>query len=131
MARYFIEDVNCGVTEGGMACGPVDGSVIAEVKVKTDANETFYISLAEVIGVPNFFKTDRSTFNEQMQDDLPEELVEYLNSHLMGFIDYVDIYGNPDMEYRDLLRYISYIVRSSWEECKPFMEATKGKDNVQ
>ena len=84
MARYFIEDVKCGVTEGGFACGPVPGDVIAEVKVKTDTDETFYVSLAEVTGIPNFFKTERSTYDEQMQTNISDKLVEYLNANLMG-----------------------------------------------
>ena len=55
MSRFFIEDVKCGVGEGGMACGPVDGPVGTEVKVKTNNGEFFYMTLAEMMGIPNFF----------------------------------------------------------------------------
>ena len=34
MKRYFIEDAQCGITEGGMACGPVGGNVVATVRFK-------------------------------------------------------------------------------------------------
>ncbi len=127
MARYFIENVKCGVDEGGMACGPIPGSVIGEVKIRTDAGDAFYFCLAEVMGIPNFYKTDRSTYDDQMGSDLSDELIEYLDDHNLGEIDYSDVYSNEDPEDRDLFRYITYIVRSGWDECTSFMEETKGK----
>ena len=32
MKRYLIEDAKCGLTEGGMACGPVSGNAVVSVK---------------------------------------------------------------------------------------------------
>ena len=34
MEKYLIEEAKCGITDGGMACGPVAGTVVAEVKFK-------------------------------------------------------------------------------------------------
>ena len=84
MARYRVLDAKCGVGAGGMACGPVGGPVIGEVKLADESSEEFYLCLAEVDGIPNWFKTDRSTIDEQIEET-SEEIFEYLNDH------YIDI----------------------------------------
>ena len=58
MKRYVIENASCGITEGGVACGPVFGSVVATIKIKND--KTQYLSLVEVQGFPNFYLTSLS-----------------------------------------------------------------------
>ena len=63
MKRYLIENAKCGITDGGIACGPVSGSVIATVKFK-EGEKSQYFSLAEVSGFPNFFLTDKDVFDD-------------------------------------------------------------------
>lgn len=131
MARYFIEDVKCGVGTGGMACGPVSGPVVGEAKVRDSDGKTFYFSLAEVDGYPNFFLTDRSTYNQQISSDISEEELEYLDENYYPSIegDY-DVIFTTKEEFNPMLplmKYLIYLVRADWEECERFQKETKGK----
>lgn len=128
MARYFIESVKCGVGEGGSACGPMDGPVVAEVKVKSDENEEFYMSLAEVDGIPNFAKTAESTYDNQVNMDFDDEAIEaFQKCQIDGIEDYYGIFDDKDSEWYQLYRYLIYIVRADWKECEKFQKKTKGK----
>lgn len=57
MKRYLIEEVFYGESEGGMACGPVEGTFIAAVRYKEDGVEK-WLTNAEVTGIPNFYVTE-------------------------------------------------------------------------
>ena len=130
MARFFIEDIKCGLGEGGMACGPVSGPVVAEAKVKDDKGEVFYLSLAEVDGFPNFFQTEKSTYEMQVSQNMTDEDVSYLNDNYISVDgDYDNLFEmtEEDEELLPLLKYLTYIVRADWDECKEFQEKTKGK----
>ena len=127
MARYFIEDVRVGMAKGGFACGPVDGPVIGEAKVRTDNGEVFFMSLGEAFGIPNFIQTERSTYDEQMQPEWSDEFTEYINSNTLSVDSYEDVWSDAGEELNPLMHYLTYIVRSGWDECRPFMEATQGK----
>ena len=130
MARYFIEDVKCELGAGGMACGPVAAPVVAEAKVKDDTDEVFYLSLAEVDGIPNFFQTTESTYDILVSPDMTDEEVDFFNDHYTSFQgSYDDLFEltEEDEEMLPLLKYLTYIVRADWDECEKFMEMTKGK----
>lgn len=132
MARYFIEDIRCDVGNGGMACGPVSGPVVAEAKVKDDKGEAFFLSLAEVDGLPNFFQTAKSTYDMQISQEMSDEDIDYLNDHYVDAGiegDYNNLFEmtEDDTDLLPLLRYLTYIVRADWDACKRFQEETKGK----
>ena len=127
MARYFIESVKCGVGEGGMACGPVSGPIVAEAKVRTDNGDEFYMSLAEVEGIPNFFKSPRSTYELQVEEEMDDEELEEFQSYFVETGDYAEIFEDPDPEWFQLYRYLIYIVRADWDDCEKFQEETAGK----
>lgn len=116
MARYFIETAKYGIGEGGMACGPV----VAEVNVKVDNGERFYMPLAEVMGIPNFYKTEESTYALHMNMDAPEEEFEKINEFFLETGEYDEIFGNRDDEYFSLYRYLIYLVRSDWDDYEHF-----------
>ena len=126
MNRYYIEDIKCDIGVGGIACGPVAGPVIAEAKVKSD-DEEFYMSLAEVDGIPNFFKTKESTYEMQLNQEMTDEEVEVLQENYIKTEDYEEILSNKDSEWYSLFRYLIYIVRSDWDECERFLKETSGK----
>ena len=47
MGKYYIDEVKCGLSEGGIACGPVSGNVVVSVNVK-EGDKAFWISNIEV-----------------------------------------------------------------------------------
>ena len=34
MSKFLIEDIKVGISEGGIACGPVGGHVVAEARIR-------------------------------------------------------------------------------------------------
>ena len=127
MARYFIESVQCGIGEGGMACGPMFGPVLAEIKVRTDGDESFYLSLADVSDIPNFTKSPESTYESQLAADFSDEELERFHSYYLGLGDYYDIFEAVEDEYYPLYRSLIYLVKSDDESCRKFKEALEGR----
>ena len=126
MARYRVLEAKCGVGAGGMACGPVGGPVVGEINLADENGEEFYLCLAEVDGIPNWFKTDRSTIDEQIEET-SEEVFEYLNDHYIDIGEYVDVFDDPEAELYQACRYLIYLVRCERDQEEPFIRATVGK----
>ena len=129
MARYFIEEVKCDIGVGGMACGPVAGPIVAEAKVREDNGESFYLSLAEVDGCPNFFKTEESTYDMQVSMDMTEEDADRLNEDYLplGLYENLLELSEEEDEMYPLYRYLMYIIRADCGECERFQKETEGK----
>lgn len=135
MKKLFVEDVKVGVSKGGMACGPVPGSVVAEVCIRDlDDGTVKYYSLTEVEGIPNFCETDESTYDRQIEEVDDEEFWNMLSAHTVsGFSDYVDVFENQgDMELHDpdqllIWKYLIYMVRADWDEIEELKAKSVGK----
>ena len=127
MKNYFIESVKCDVANGGMACGPVSGPVVAEALVKDEENSSSYIGLVEVDGMPNFYQSESSYFDSLIDDDMPEESFEEFQSHFIAEGMYEDLFEEPDEDMQDMFRYLIYIVRADWDECEKYIAGTTGK----
>lgn len=125
MSRYYIEAIKYGEADGGFACGLVGGAIVAEAKVRNDAGESFYLSLADVCGLPNFYKTSESTFEKQLQMD--EDLIEVLENTFIETGDYEEIFEKKDSEWFELYRYLIFFVSESEEACKELEKLTVGK----
>lgn len=86
MSKYFIEDVKWGITEGGIACGPVPGNVVVEAKIRDEeTNKEFYVANTEVEGLFNLYQTDKSTFEQQMEETDDEDFWDWLNENFIAF----------------------------------------------
>ena len=96
MKDYMISEIKYGEIGGGVACGPIGGYPIAEAKFIAKDGETFYISYVNVDGIPQFYKTDISTLDKQIElfDDVDknEEFWDELNTHYMGIGGFSDVY---------------------------------------
>lgn len=128
MGRYLIKDVKCGVTKGGMACGPVSGNVVASVLYENDGEEK-WIHVVEVEGMPNTFITPEDLHDVLIQDDYDAEYVEELENtteNEIGGISltaesyydiYDEIYNGDDVtdEDKSLIRFVIAIVRLDWD----------------
>lgn len=126
MARYRVLEAKYGMARGGFACGPVAGPIMAEIKLAGDNGDEFYLNLTEVDGIPNWFKTDRSTIEEQIAER-SEDVFDYLNDHCIDFGEYIDVFADPEEELYQACRYLIYLVRCERGAEEPFIQATVGK----
>ena len=133
MKQFLIEDVKVGISEGGIACGPIGGAVIAEMKLRSEDGTVVYHSLSEVEGTLNFYETEESTFERQVADDFDDDFVELMQqSYTAGYLDYDEFYEELNKQLplnnSDLIhKYLAYVVRTSWDEVDRFKAATVGK----
>ena len=128
MAKYLIEKVKNGIDRGGMGCGPIPGTVTCEVLFKNEDDSSFYMSLAENEGFPNFYITDKSTFDEQMNGDWSNEFIDFMNAHYVEQIDdYSEVFKKTDDKHYQLYRYLTYMVRCESGAEEVFAAETTGK----
>lgn len=112
--HLLITSAKYEVTDGGIACGPVPGSVIAEAGFKKPDGEEFFIVCAEVMGIPNFYKSDRSTFDEHVamdnaREEFDEDIQDYLMScYIDGIGEYDEIFENKDIVFKDYVKRIEH-----------------------
>lgn len=123
MTRYFIESIKCDAK----SMGPMPGVVVAEAYVRKEDGTHFYASLSEFDGMPNFFITDESTFDEQVDNTFDSDYADFLTAHSIEVGEYSELHDYEDEEWYDLYRYLVYIVRADWDDCNSFMKKTEGK----
>lgn len=135
MGKYYVNEVKCGVIDGGMACGPGSGSVVVSVNV-TEGDKSFWLSNTEVTGIPNFYLTDEDIYEKLVNDDdedfyekLEEKFIKEFDGIVLG--EYDDIFasirknvGNPAVS---LIRYIILLTRCSMDEVEDIVAMAKGK----
>ena len=92
MSKYFINECKCGISKGGMGCGPIDGIVNAAVKFTVDG-KTLWLINSEVVGLPNFYITTESIFERFMEDDFSEEFGEIIEKNYIKEFDGISLDG--------------------------------------
>lgn len=136
MKKLFVEDVQVGVSKGGMACGPMSGCVVVEIRLRDMEEGTVkYHSLTEVEGIPNFFETEISTYDQQIADDPnDEDFWNMLSEHSVGdFGDYRDFFDDQeeiaanDPERLLVWKYLVSLVRADWNEIDTMKAQSIGK----
>ena len=138
MKRYFIETAQCGITKGGMACGPVFGHVVVTIQFN-DGSKTQWLSLVEVEGIPNVFLSDKDIHEALVAEDFDDkEFTKYLDEHFINefegitfddsyFTSFVDIAENPDNPAAPLIRYLITLVRCDMDEVEELINMASGK----
>lgn len=139
MGRYLIKDVKCEVSNGGMACGPVGGSVAAAVLFEHDGEEQ-WLHAVEVEGMLNVFIMKDDIYDVLLKDDYDEEYVEKLEAttghEVAGVMlsgDYCDIicelYDNEELTDSDksFIRFVLAIVRCDWDEVRILQKNAIGR----
>ena len=136
MAKFLIEDIRIGVTEGGIACGPVSGNVVAEMKIRNpEENSVLYYGITEVDGIPNFIKSEESFYDFQIKDDPDDEAgwQKVYDANVREYEDYWDIYDNladPEAEHSEdvlIWKLLACFVRCPWEDVDGMKKACIGK----
>ena len=138
MKRYIIEEAKCGITEGGIACGPVDGSVVATVRFK-DEGESKWISLVEAQGIPNVYLSDKDIHEDLVKEDFEnDEFTAYMEEHYINEFngiefgtDYSDTFesisNDPENPAVPLIKYLIALVRCDMEEVDGIISMATGK----
>ena len=67
MGKYIIKDAKVGVSKGGIACGPIGGTVVASVLYESPNGERKWLHCCETDGNPAFYKS---------ADDIHDRLVD-------------------------------------------------------
>ena len=136
MSKFLIEDIKVGVSEGGIACGPVDGHVVAEACIRnTEDGTVTYHSLAEVEGTLNFSETDDSIFDIQIEEDYENEEAwqKVTDGEAGGYCDYDEFYEDLktldicDEDHVLIWKYLAYMVRADWDEIDKMKAESVGK----
>ena len=142
MTRYFIKDVKCGVTGGGVACGPVPGTVTGSIQFKKDDGPFKWLTLSDVMGIANFYLTEEDIYDKiQDIDGDDEEFIDKLNDDYFirsfdgisfgEYGEYRDVFRsieeNKDNPAANFILYLVAVVRCGWDELPGLVEAGKGK----
>ncbi len=134
MKRFIIQDVRVGISKGGIACGPVPGNVIGEIVLRSEDGKTSYHCMAEVSGTLNFYESETSLFQGQLDEDIDNaEFVDLMeNSFTAGYDSYYGFYEEvntmqPLSVTARIRKYLAYVVRADWPEIDHLKSATIGK----
>ena len=134
MKRFLIEDVRAGISKGGVACGPVPGSVIGEIVLRDEDGKATYHCMAEVSGTLNFYESESSIYQGQIDEDFDNaEFVDLLESSFTeGYESYYDFYEEvnamqPLSVTARIRKYLAYVVRADWPEIDRLKADTIGK----
>ncbi len=130
-----IEDIKVGISDAGMACGPVGGNVIAEVQLRdTDYDEIRFHSMAEVDGTLYFYESDQSLFDILCCDDWTDEMLETVeDNEVSDYMDYEEFFDDLeenekcDGEHEDIWRLLVYLVRASNDDTEKAIKEYVGK----
>lgn len=133
MKKFLVEGINVGVSKGGIACGPVDGLVVAEIRLKdVEANAVIFHALTEVGGTLNFTQSDRSTFDIQVKENYEDQeawaLVEA--GYVGGYSDYDEFYedlATCDEEHRLIWKLLACLVRADSDKFAEIKGRCTGK----
>ena len=138
--RYYILNVKCGVSDGGMACGPVQGVVTGAVQFRKDDDNPMWLTLSDAEGLANFYLTSEDVYDRILEEDDDEFFDELNDKYFITEFDGIsfgdegdfdeilqDIEANQDKPAANLVLYLIAIVRCGWDELPGLVEAGKGK----
>ena len=112
--RYFIETVRSAYANSGMGCGGWHpGPATAEIKVKADDGELFYLSISRFDEGVCFYKTEESTFDNQIEEIHDQKFWDKLDARMPAAGDSIDgvlleSFGDPLIF---LYKYLTVIVK--------------------
>lgn len=138
MGRYLIKEVKCDTTNGGMACGPVFGAVVASIQFENEGEEK-WLHVVEVEGMPNTYINKEDIFDVLVQDNYGADFIEDLESSsddtIGGIVltgDYGDIIyelvdgESASEEDKSFIRFVLAIIRCDWDVIKELKDTAIG-----
>ena len=132
-SKFFVEQVKRGVTEGGMACGPVSGDVIVTIKYRKNDEPSRWLSNMQSMGFSTFYVDDFDPFDLLMSGDVENPKfgagrIDEFEGVEIGFYEemYETFDENKDNPAVLLLRYLIAVAQSSQEEIDDLIKLVEG-----
>ena len=132
--NYLIKGIRYGITEGGMACGPVNGNVVASIEFQDDDKVSF-LSMVEVFGIPEFYFSEEDIYNELLEES--EDFIDKANNLIINEFngielkEYEDIMEELKKSYNEedkaLIKLLIAVVRLDYDEADKLIEESVGK----
>lgn len=132
--RYFVEEIKCGMTKGGFACGPIGGTVVVTIRYRKNDGPSQWLANAEFDGLASIFQTDYDPHDILMSEDDEEnqnEIAPVNSFEGIEFEDYEDLFDyfaeHGDDPAIPLLRLLIAVTRCDMDETNALMNAAAGK----
>ncbi len=136
MVKRLIEDIRVGESAGGIACGPVGGSIVAEMMIRnTEDNSVSYHQIVETEGMPTLLEAEESLFDILIEEDFEDKQAwaKVEEAQAGGYCGYSEFYDDvKDLETFDeedvpLWKLLVFFIRASWEEVEKMKPQFIGK----
>ena len=132
--NYLIKGIRYGITEGGMACGPVSGNVVASIEFQDD-NKVSFLSMVEVFGIPEFYFSEEDIYDELLEES--EDFIDKANSLIINEFNGIELKEYEDImeelkkpyneEDKALIKLLIAVVRLDYDEADKLIEESIGK----
>lgn len=132
--NYLIKGIRYGITEGGMACGPVSGNVVASIEFQDDDKVSF-LSMVEVFGIPEFYFSEEDIYDELLEES--EDFIDKANSLIINEFNGIELKEYEDImeelkkpyneEDKALIKLLIAVVRLDYDEADKLIEESVGK----
>lgn len=132
--NYLIKGIRYGITEGGMACGPVSGNVVASIEFQDDDKVSF-LSMVEVFGMPEFYFSEEDIYDELLEES--EDFIDKANSLIINEFNGIELEEYEDImeelkkpyneEDKALIKLLIAVVRLDYDEADKLIEESVGK----
>lgn len=136
MAKRLIEDIKVGVSNGGMACGPVGGSVVTELKLRNTKEDTVnYYQIVETDGIATLLESEESLYDILIEENDKDEgtWAKVEEAQVGGYDSYSEFYSDlkdPEVfpeEDVQMWKLLIYFTRANWEEIDKMKPQFTGK----
>ena len=132
--NYLIKGIRYGITEGGMACGPVSGNVVASIEFQDD-DKVRFLSMVEVFGIPEFYFSEENIYDELLEES--EDFIDKANSLIINEFNGIELEEYEDImeelkkpyneEDKALIKLLIAVVRLDYDEADKLIEESVGK----
>ena len=132
--NYLIKGIRYGITEGGMACGPVSGNVVASIEFQDDDKVSF-LSMVEVFGMPEFYFSEEDIYDDLLEES--EDFIDKANSLIINEFNGIELEEYEDImeelkkpyneEDKALIKLLIAVVRLDYDEADKLIEESVGK----
>jgi len=132
--NYLIKGIRYGITEGGMACGPVSGNVVASIEYQ-NGDKVSFLSMVEVFGMPEFYLSEEDIYENLLEES--EDFIDKANSLIINEFNGIELKEYEDImeelkkpyneEDKALIKLLIAVVRLDYDEADKLIEESVGK----